>query len=346
MYLKYMEKYGFEQLVFIQDKETKLKGIIAIHNTKLGPALGGARMWDYASDDLAALDALRLARGMTYKSAAAGLPLGGGKAVLIGNADEIKSEAYFKRFGKFIETLNGKYITAEDMNTTTKDMAYINTETKHVTGLEGMSGDPSPVTAKGTYYAIKASLKHLYGDDTVLGHSFAIQGVGATGSNIIKELIEEGATKIYFSEVNRAHADAMKKKYPQLIEVSNGELFELDVTCLVPCAMGGVLNDETIPTIKAKIICGSANNVLLDEDRHSEMLKEKNILYAPDFIVNAGGIINVYHEIIGYETNNVLKDVYKIYNRILEIYELANKNNINTQQAAMLYANNILDQAK
>lgn len=346
MYLKYMEKYGFEQLVFIQDKETKLKGIIAIHNTKLGPALGGARMWDYESENAAAFDALRLARGMTYKSAAAGLPLGGGKAVLIGKADEIKSEAFFRKFGQFIEALNGKYITAEDMNTTTEDMAYINMETKHVTGLEGMSGDPSPITSKGTYYAIKASLKHLYGSDKVANHSFAIQGVGATGSSIIKELIEEGAREIYFSEVNQVHSDAIKEKYPELIEVSNGELFKLNVTCLVPCAMGGVLNDETIPLINAKIICGTANNVLLDEEIHSQMLKDRNILYAPDFIVNAGGIINVYHEIIGYETNNVLKDVFKIYNRILEIYEIANTKNINTQQAAMLYANNILDKTK
>lgn len=346
MYLKYMEKYGYEQLVFIQDEQTNLKGIIAIHNTKLGPALGGARLWDYKTEEEAVFDALRLARGMTYKSAAAGLPLGGGKAVLIGDAAKVKNEAYFKKFGEFIEKFNGNYITAADMNTTTLDMSYINSETKHVTGLEGMSGDPSPITAKGTYYAIKASLKHMFGDDTVMNHSFAVQGVGATGSNVIKELIEEGATKIYFSEVNEEHAKAIKTKYPSLIEVSNEELFKLDVTCLVPCAMGGVLNDKTIPNIKAKIICGTANNVLLDEEKHSQMLNDLNILYAPDFIVNAGGIINVYHEIIGYETNNVLKDVFKIYGRVIEIFELAEDNNINTQEAAMLYANNILNKTK
>lgn len=343
MYLKYMEKYEYEQLIFIHDKKTNLKGIIAIHNTKLGPSLGGARLWDYQTEEEAVFDALRLARGMTYKSAAAGLPLGGGKAVLIGDPKKVKSNEYFKAFGRHVERLAGKYITAEDMNTTTDDMALINEETKYVTGLEGKSGDPSPVTAKGAYYAIKASLKYLYNDDKVLNHTFAIQGVGATGSNLIRELIEEGAKTIYFSEVNQDRAKQIKEQYPQLIEVNNGELFNLDVSVLVPCAMGGVLNDETIPNIKAKIVCGTANNVLLDEEKHSEMLRERNILYAPDFIANAGGIINVYHEFIGYNENEVLKDVSKIYPRIIEIYKLAKDKDITTQEAAMIYANNMLD---
>ena len=343
MYFKYMEKYGYEQVVLIQDKETNLKGIIAIHNTKLGPSLGGARLWNYESEEEAIFDALRLARGMTYKSAAAGLPLGGGKAVLIGDPTTVKSKDYFRKFGEFVSNLNGKYITAEDMNTTTQDMSYIKMETDHVTGLEGMSGDPSPVTAKGVYYAIKASLKHLYGDDSVVERSFAVQGVGATGSNLIEELINEGATEIYFSEINQAHKKAILAKFPNLIEVDNGELFKLEVDVLVPCAMGGVLNEKTIPQIQAKIVCGSANNVLLDEVTHSQMLNDRNILYAPDFIVNAGGLINVYHEIIGYQLDAVLKDVKKIYDRLLKIYEIAETGKINTQEAAMLYANRILE---
>lgn len=343
MYFKHMEKYGYEQLVLIQDKKTNLKGVIAIHDTNLGPSLGGVRLWNYKNEEEAIFDALRLARGMTYKSAAAGLSLGGGKAVLIGDPNTVKSEAYFKKFGEFVNNLGGKYITAEDMNTTTEDMAFIKTETDFVTGLEGMSGDPSPITAKGSYYAIKASLKHYFDDDSVKNRSFAVQGVGATGANIIRELIEEGATNIYFSEINDSHANDILEKYPNLKQVDNETLFKLDVDVLVPCAMGGVLNDETIPALNTKIICGTANNVLLDEDKHSKMLKDQGILYAPDFIVNAGGIINVYHEFIGYELNNVLKDVYKIYDRILEIFKISKDNDINTQEAAMLYANKMLE---
>lgn len=344
MYFKIMEKDNYEQIVFFQDKETGLKGVTVIHNTKLGPALGGSRLWDYATDEEAVIDCIRLARGMTYKSAGAGLKLGGGKTVLIGDPKKVKNEAYFKKFGEFVERLNGNYITAADMNTTTEDMKAINLSTNHVVGLEGKSGNPSPVTALGAFYSLKASLKHLYNDHTISNYTYAVLGAGATGKEVIRHLVENNAKQIYFSEINQDNIDFITETYPNVKLVSFDELMTLDVNVLVPCAMGGILNNKTIPKIKAKIICGTANNLLLDEKTDGLLLKEHNILYAPDFIANAGGIINVYHEINGYNIDNVLKDIEKIYDRVLEIFEISDENNITTHEAAMVYANKVLEE--
>ncbi len=335
---EYMEKHGYEQMVYFYDKTTGLKGITCIHNTTLGPALGGTRLWDYECEEDAALDCLRLARGMTYKNAAAGLNLGGGKTVLIGDAKKDKSEAYFRALGRYVQSLNGRYITAEDVNTTTKDMDYVHEETEHVVGLEGKSGNPSPMTALGVFYGIKASLEKAFGDHDFTKYSFAVQGAGQTGYYLIEYLLEAKAKKIYFTEINDDHIERMKKEHPDVEFVEPDDIYGLDVDVFSPCALGGFLNDDTIPQIKAKIVAGSANNILKDEDEHARMLKEKGIIHAPDFVINAGGVINVYHELGGYNKDRAKRDIAKIYDRLIEIYEIADKDDISTYAAAKVFA--------
>jgi leucine dehydrogenase len=334
----YMEKHGFEQLVYFYDKTTGLKGITCIHDTTLGPALGGTRLWNYKNEDEATLDVMRLARGMTLKSAAAGLNLGGGKTVLIGDAETCKSEAYFRALGRFVQSLNGRYITAEDVNTTTRDMEYVNMETDYVVGLEGKSGNPSPFTALGAFYGIKAALYYRFGTDDVTKFSFAVQGAGQTGYYLIKYLLEHKAKKIYFSEINPKHIERMNREHPEVEFVDPDGIYNLDIDVFSPCALGAVLNDETIPKLKAKVIAGTANNQLLDEVKHGEAVKSHGILYAPDFVINAGGVINVHHEIRGYNRDNVIRDVKKIYDRLLEIFKISDKEGIATQQAAKIFA--------
>lgn len=335
---EYMEKHGYEQMVYFYDKTTGLKGITCIHDTTLGPALGGTRILNYASEEDAVLDCLRLARGMTYKSAAAGLNLGGGKTVLIGDPNVVKNEAYFRALGRFIQSLNGRYITAEDVNTNTKDMDFVAMETDHVVGLEGKSGNPSPITALGAYHGIRAAIKFQFGDDDVSKRTFAVQGAGQTGYYLINFLVENKAKKIYFSEINPKHVERMLKEHPEVEFVKPEKFFECDVDVICPCALGAVLNDETIPKIKAKVIAGTANNVLLDEDRHGNMIKEKGILYAPDFVINAGGVINVFNELGTYNRDKVIRDVEKIYDRLIDIFTISKNENIHTQEAAKRFA--------
>ncbi len=335
---EYMEKHGYEQLVFFHDKTTGLKGITCIHNTTLGPALGGTRLWKYDNEDDATLDVLRLARGMTYKAAAAGLNLGGGKTVLIGDATQVKNEAYFRALGRYVQTLNGRYITAEDVNTSTKDMDFVNMETDHVVGLEGKSGNPSPVTALGAFHGIRASLKEIYGSDLIEGRTFAVQGAGQTGDYLIGYLLDANAKKVYFTEINDKHIEKIKNKYPSVEFVEPDDIFGLDVDVFAPCALGGGMNDQTIPKLKAKIVAGTANNVLEDEEKHGMMLKDLNILYAPDFVINAGGLINVYHEIQGYNRDKAYRDVERIYDRLIDIYKIAKEDNVHTQEAAKTFA--------
>ncbi len=335
---EYMAKHNYEQVVYFFDKTTGLRGITAIHNTKLGPALGGTRIWNYESEEAAVMDALRLARGMTYKSAAAGLNLGGGKTVLIGDASKVKSEAYFRALGRYVQSLNGRYITAEDVNTSTQDMSFVNMETDYVVGLEGKSGNPSPITALGAFYGIKAALKYKFGDDDIAKYRFAVQGAGQTGYFLINYLLEAGAKKIYLAEINPKHIERMTKEHPEVVIVPPEDIYGLDVDVFSPCALGGVLDQNTIPKIKAKVIAGTANNVLLDEDVHGPMLTAAGILYAPDFVINAGGVINVYHELTGYNRDNVMAEVKLIYNRLLEIFAIADEQKVHTQLAAKLYA--------
>lgn len=325
-----------EQIVFCQDNHTGLKAIIAIHNTVLGPGLGGTRIWNYASEADAVNDVMRLSRGMTYKAAISGLNLGGAKAVIIGDATKIKTEALMRKFGRFVENLNGKYITAEDVNTTTRDMEYVNMETDHVVGLPesmGGGGDPSPVTAYGTFMGVKASAKHVWGNDSLAGKKVAIQGIGKVGGHLLEHLHKEGA-QLFISDINEKVLAHYAKTLGATV-VNGDEIYALDVDIFAPCALGAILNTENISKLKCAIIAGAANNQLADENIHGNMLVEKGIAYAPDFLINAGGLINVYQEHIGYNRDTALRSTERIYDVTLEIYKQASDQKIHTQQAAI-----------
>src|SRR5699024_7737536 len=268
----YLEEFDYEQLVFCQDRETGLKAIIGIHDTTLGPALGGTRIWDYESEEEAIIDVLRLARGMTYKNAAAGLNIGGGKAVIIGDPEKIKSEQLFRAFGRFVEGLSGRYITAEDMNAGTQDMAYINDETDHVVGLEGKSGNPSPVTAYGVFRGILAAVDEVYGSQDLNGKVVAVQGLGAVGYTVCKHLHEAGA-KLYVTDIRKDSIEKAVKDFGATA-VEPDDIYSVDCDIFTPCAMGAIINDFTIDKLKCKIVAGSANNQLAEE-KHGDMLEEK-----------------------------------------------------------------------
>jgi len=331
---------GHEQVVFCNDEATGLKAIIGIHNTVLGPALGGTRMWNYATEQEAITDVLRLSRGMTYKAAISGLNLGGGKAVIIGDASKIKNEALMRRFGRFVDSLGGRYITAEDVNMKTKDMEYVHMETDHVTGIPesmGGSGDPSPVTAYGVYMGIKASAQQVFGSDSLQDKKVAVQGVGQVGMYLVAHLVKEGA-KVYITDINEAKLKKVAKNTGAEV-VGMDEIYDLDVDIYSPCALGATVNDDTIPRFKAKIIAGAANNQLKDEKRHGYMLLDHSITYAPDFLINAGGLINVGAEYYGtYTQESSLKQTEGIYDTCMRIFDLATTEKISTQEAAIKIA--------
>ena len=329
-----MQKYDYEQLVFCQDESSGLNAIICIHDTTLGPALGGTRMWPYAAEEEAVTDVLRLARGMTYKNAAAGLNLGGGKAVIIGDPQKDKSEELFRAFGRFIQGLNGRYITAEDVGTSVADMDLIHLETDYVTGVSpayGSSGNPSPVTAYGVYRGMKAAARLAFGQDDLSGKVIAVQGVGNVAYHLCRYLHEEGArlivTDIREDNLSRAVRDFGAKA------VGVSEIYGADCDIFSPCALGAVLNDATIPLLKARVVAGSANNQL-KEDRHGDMLHAKGILYAPDYVINAGGVINVADELQGYSRDRAMKKVEGIYDRLLRVFEIAERDGVTPNKAA------------
>ncbi|WP_226667654.1 Leu/Phe/Val dehydrogenase [Metabacillus litoralis] len=331
---KYMEQYDYEQLVFCQDKQSGLKAIIAIHDTTLGPALGGTRMWTYNSEEEAIEDALRLARGMTYKNAAAGLNLGGGKTVIIGDPRKDKNEELFRAFGRYIQGLNGRYITAEDVGTTVADMDLIHEETDYVTGISpafGSSGNPSPVTAYGVYRGMKAAAKEAFGSDSLEGKVVAVQGVGNVAYNLCKHLHEEGAqlivTDINKDAVRRAVEDFNAKA------VEPNDIYAVECDIYAPCALGATINDVTIPQLKASVIAGAANNQLKDT-QHGDLIHEMGIVYAPDYVINAGGVINVADELYGYNSERALKKVEGIYSNIDRVIEIAKRDKIPTYKAA------------
>lgn len=324
-----------EQLVFCNDNETGLKAIVAIHNTVLGPSLGGTRMWAYKNEMEAITDALRLSRGMTYKSSLAGLNLGGGKAVIIGDSKTQKSEALMRRFGKFINSLSGKYITAEDVGINTRDMEYIKMETDFVTGLPvnmGGSGDPSPVTAYGVYLSMKASVKEQSGNDSLAGKKVVVQGIGNVGESLVDYLVKDSA-KVYINDINEERLKAVAKATGAEV-ISADKVYDMDMDIYAPCALGATVNTDTLNRLKCSVICGSANNQLADENVHGKMVIEKGILYAPDFVVNAGGIINVYYELEGYNRERALSHAEKIYQTTLNIFKVAKEQNIPTYMAA------------
>ncbi|MEG0450874.1 MAG: Glu/Leu/Phe/Val dehydrogenase, partial [Lysinibacillus sp.] len=331
---KYMEKYDYEQVVFCQDEASGLKAIIAIHDTTLGPALGGTRMWTYASEENAIEDALRLARGMTYKNAAAGLNLGGGKTVIIGDPFKDKNEEMFRALGRFIQGLNGRYVTAEDVGTTVTDMDLIHEETNYVTGISpafGSSGNPSPVTAFGVYRGMKAAAKEAFGSDLLEGKIISVQGLGNVAYKLCEYLYSEGA-KLVVTDINQAAIDRVVNDFGATA-VKPDEIYEQNVDIFSPCALGGILNDDTIPLLKAKVIAGSANNQL-KESKHGDVLHARGFVYAPDYVINAGGVINVADELHGYNRDRAMKRVEGIYNSIEKIFAISKRDGIPTYVAA------------
>lgn len=330
----YMEKYDYEQLLFCQDKQSGLKAIVAIHDTTLGPALGGTRMWTYESEDAAIEDALRLAKGMTYKNAAAGLNLGGGKTVIIGDPRKDKNEEMFRAFGRYIQGLNGRYITAEDVGTTVADMDLIHEETDFVTGISpafGSSGNPSPVTAYGVYRGMKAAAKAAFGTDSLEGKTVAVQGVGNVAYNLLRHLHEEGA-KLVVTDINKEAVQRAVEEFGAKA-VDPNDIYDVDCDIYAPCALGAVINDQTISRIKAKVIAGAANNQLKDPI-HGDQIHEMGIVYAPDYVINAGGVINVADELYGYNRERALKKVEGVYASIEKVINIAKRDGIPTYKAA------------
>jgi leucine dehydrogenase len=336
-----------EQIVFCHDKDTGLKAIIAIHNTTLGPALGGTRMWNYKSESEALNDVLRLSRGMTHKAAISGLRLGGGKAVIFGDSKKDKTPEMFVKYGEFIESLNGKYITAEDVGTSTGDMVNIRKSTKHVTGLPeemGGGGDPSPVTAYGVYMGMKAAAKKKWGNDSLNGKKIAVQGIGHVGANLVRLISKENA-KVFITDINQDSLNSVASQYNAEI-VTPDVIYDLDMDIYAPCALGATLNTENINRLKCAIVSGAANNQLADENVHGTMLTKKGILYAPDFLINAGGLINVFSELHGYNREDALSHTQKIYDTTLEIFDKAQRENSTTVEAAISIAEDRIAKAK
>jgi leucine dehydrogenase len=334
---------GHEEIVLCSDPSVGYKGILAVHSTKLGPALGGTRFWQYATDEEAITDALRLSRGMTYKNAVAGLHLGGGKSIIIGDNKTKDREKIFRAHGRFVESLGGRYITAEDVGTSTKDMSYVQMETTHVAGLAGKSGDPSPVTAHGVFRAVQASANRKWGSDSLEGKTVAIQGCGSVGTYLAKELSAAGA-RLIVSDIDSAKAARVSQLTGAKI-VEGDAIFTADADIFSPCALGGIINDTTIPKLKVGIVAGGANNQLLEE-RHGDALEAKGILYAPDYVANAGGVINVYGEVVGWDEQRALDKAEDIYDTILKVFDIAEAKHIPTYEAADRLAEQRLAEAK
>ncbi|MDB0601801.1 Glu/Leu/Phe/Val dehydrogenase [Tenacibaculum maritimum] len=338
---------GHEQIVFCNDEDTGLKAIIGIHNTVLGPALGGTRMWQYNNEWEALNDVLRLSRGMTFKAAITGLNLGGGKAVIIGDAKTQKNDALMRKFGEYVNSLSGKYITAEDVGMQTRDMDIIREVTPHVTGIsesKGGAGNPSPVTAYGVYMGMKAASKYQFGTDNLEGKKVLVQGVGHVGETLVKHITDEGG-QVFLNDINEARLAELSKKYNANVILGN-DIYGLDVDIYAPCALGATINDTTINQLKAKVIAGAANNQLADEIKHGKMLKDKGIAYAPDFLINAGGIINVYAELEGYNRDEINRKTENIYNTTLDIFNLSAKEDITTHNAALNIAQSRINTRK
>ena len=327
-----LTKMGHEQVLFCNDAKTGLKAIIAVHNTVLGPALGGTRMWKYDNEADALHDVLRLSRGMTYKNSISGLDLGGGKAVIIGDARTMKSEALFRRFGQFVNGLAGKYITAEDVGISPDDMVHVSKETNHVVGLPGKSGDPSPVTAYGVYMGMKACAKMQFGTDSLNGKTVAVQGVGHVGQYLVKHLAAEGA-KIFITDIHEETLKKVAETYGASV-VAPQEIYDVPIDIYAPCALGATVNDDTLARLSCSIISGAANNQLADEQKHGLSVMEKGILYAPDYAINAGGVINCFSEVSGLSLEWSQQKAGEIYQTIYQILERSKNEGIPTYQIA------------
>ncbi len=335
-----------EQVVFFNDKDNGLKAIIGIHNTVLGPALGGTRMWDYANEWEALNDVLRLSRGMTFKSAITGLNLGGGKAVIIGDAKTQKTPELMRRFGEFVHSLNGTYITAEDIGMTTEDMDIVRGVTPYVVGIsesKGGSGNPSLNTAYGVLMGMKAAAKYKFGSATLKDKLVFVEGVGNVGEALIEHLLKEGAI-VTITDINEERLESVKNKY-NVSAYKGNDIYSEVMDIYAPCALGATINDATINKLKAKVIAGSANNQLAEE-RHGMLLQEKGIVYAPDFLINAGGLINVYAELGDFSKQDVILKTENIYNTTLEILERAAANHKTPNAAALSVAKERIEKRK
>jgi len=324
-------QHEHEQVVFCYEPSCGYKGIIAIHNSVLGPALGGTRFWNYASDEEAFVDALRLSRGMTYKAAVAGLNLGGGKSVIVGDPKTMRREEIFRAHGRFVETLKGRYITAEDVGTSVDDMEFVAMETEHVTGRHGTSGDPSPVTAYGVYRGIKAAAQSKFGSDDLNGRTVSVQGVGHVGYYLCQNLAAEGA-QLIVTDIDQERVQRVVQEFGARA-VGLNEIYSADAEIYAPSALGATINDETIPLLKAQIVAGAANNVLA-ESRHGDELHKRGILYAPDYVINAGGLINVCGELNGWSAERSMRKAGDIYTTLIQIFELADAEGVPSYVAA------------
>jgi leucine dehydrogenase len=326
-----LAEHDHEQVVFFYEPSCGYRGIIAIHDTALGPALGGTRFWNYATDAEALIDVLRLSRGMTFKAAVAGLNLGGGKAVIIGDNKTTHREMVMRAHGRAVESLGGRYITAEDVGTSVEDMDYIHMETGHVVGMAGKSGDPSPVTAYGTYRGIKACALKRYGSDALTDRSVVIQGAGHVGYYLAQDLREEGA-RVIVADIDSGRVQrCIDELGCESVDVD--EVYDVEADVFAPCALGAILNDETIPRLKVDIVAGAANNQLARAE-HAKALQERDILYAPDYVINAGGLINVYSELAGWSLERSKRKAGEIYRTLLHIFEIAEDAGITNAEAA------------
>jgi len=338
---------GHEEVVFFSDASCNLKAIIAIHDTTLGPALGGTRMWNYKSIDDAIYDVLRLSKGMTYKAAVSGLNLGGGKAVILGDPTKDKSEALFRSYGRFLESLNGRYITAEDVNIGVEDIEHIFTETSYVTGVaktHGGSGNPSPYTARGVFRGMEASCSKVFGSRSLKGKVVALQGAGSVGRHL-GEILHNNGAKIFFTDINDKNIELFREVAPGAELVGPEDIYDINCDIYAPCALGATVNDNTIDKLKAKIVCGAANNQLA-EPRHGDILMEKNILYAPDYLINAGGLMNVSIEFEGWSDTKATRMVDTIFDTTMKIFKLSEENNIPVYKATDLMAEKRIDAIK
>ncbi|HQW66399.1 MAG TPA: Glu/Leu/Phe/Val dehydrogenase [Gemmatimonadales bacterium] len=326
-----MQTMGHEQVVFSHEPSCGYFGIIAIHDTTLGPALGGTRVWKYENTDAALRDVLRLSRGMTYKSAVAGLNLGGGKAVIIADPKRADRESLFRAHGRFIESLGGRYITAEDVGTSPTDMEFVKRETKHVAGLLNLSGDPSPVTGYGVYMGMKASAKAKWGKDSLAGKTISVQGAGKVAYYLMSHLKQEGA-KLIVSDID-------DQKVARVVDelgataVAPDAIYDVQADIFAPCALGAIINDDTIGRLKVEIISGGANNQLAEE-RHGVAVEKKGMLYAPDYVINGGGVINVYGELQGWTMERAKRKAQEIYDTMTRVYTIASRDGIPSYQAA------------
>src|SRR5437867_3281792 len=326
-----LAEHDHEQVSVYHEPSCGYRGIIAIHSTVLGPALGGTRFWSYRTDEEALVDCLRLARGMTYKAAVAGLNLGGGKSVILGDNRTTRREALFRAHGRHVESLKGRYITAEDVGTSTSDMEYIKAETNQVTGLIGKSGDPSPVTAYGVYRGMKACAAYRYGSDRLAGKTVALQGCGSVGYHLAQLLHAEGA-KLVCADIDPQRVKRVVDEWGATA-VAPSEIYGVPADVFAPCAMGAVINDDTIRRLEVEIVAGGANNQLA-EDRHGDLLEERHITYAPDYVINGGGLINVNAELHGWSPERARSKAGEIYDTILRVFEIAREERIPSYQAA------------